>query len=221
MEFDEIMAAWALRHLVGSPAPHGMAPFLNGVPPSPDQEEMGKESQVEYGDATPEEELRIDPVNGKAYRKIDFVNFYKGSLSEWNGAKKLSVEKRIDKADGNLYTQAEFRSFYGGDAQWNESKSEISEYEVKHVERFQLSQEMLEMLAQTRKRRLERKRAEAKREKVEEQKRNQLVEESVDYGTEERNAEIKALETELNFRFTESLDSIRYEVHPWPITPLN
>ena len=83
-------------------------------------------------------ETRVDPADGNAYTREDFVAQYGGTV-EWDAAgAKLEAErraaaaleqqrlqamsaggKRIDMADGNAYTRDEFIEAYGGTVEWD------------------------------------------------------------------------------------------------------
>jgi hypothetical protein len=64
-------------------------------------------------------DLRVDPADGNAYTREDFLEHY-GSLDAWNAAEPVSSgrELRMDPTDSNWYTQAEFYAEYGSNAEW-------------------------------------------------------------------------------------------------------
>ena len=75
-----------------------------------------------------EEERRVDPTDGNAYTKDEFVQAY-GGLKEWedaagNSTTQEEVERRIDSSDGNLYTKEEFIQAYGGLKEWDAATSD-------------------------------------------------------------------------------------------------
>ena len=78
------------------------------------------------------EELRIDPADGNAYTRADFIAEY-GGTREWELAKPAAAtappavpqaaeELRIDPADGNAYTRADFIAEYGSTREWELAK---------------------------------------------------------------------------------------------------
>ena len=89
----------------------------------------------------PSDELRIDPADGSAYTRADFVAEY-GGTREWELAKPVapaapppappasaappppppSDELRIDPADGSAYTRADFVAEYGGTREWDQAR---------------------------------------------------------------------------------------------------
>ena len=77
------------------------------------------------------EERRVDPTDGNAYTKDEFVQAY-GGLKEWEDAagnstttqEEVEVERRIDPSDGNLYTKEEFIQAYGGLKEWDKATSD-------------------------------------------------------------------------------------------------
>lgn len=94
------------------------------------------------------DELRVDPADGNAYSRADFVAQY-GGTAEWDavGARMEAErqrqaaaaaeaerqrqaammgggggERRIDSSDGNAYTREEFIDAYGGTAEWDRAQ---------------------------------------------------------------------------------------------------
>lgn len=79
------------------------------------------------------EELRVDPADGQAYSRGDFVSQY-GGTAEWDAvgatmeatrqrqAAMAAGGRRVDPADGNAYTRAEFIEAYGGTAEWDRAQ---------------------------------------------------------------------------------------------------
>jgi len=82
-------------------------------------------------------ERRVDPADGNAYTKEEFIQAY-GGLKEWDLASNevsqgqnaplnqfssistsLEEERRVDPSDGNLYTKNEFVQAYGGLKEWD------------------------------------------------------------------------------------------------------
>eukprot|EP01062_Namystynia_karyoxenos_P014641 TRINITY_DN1527_c2_g1_i1.p1 TRINITY_DN1527_c2_g1~~TRINITY_DN1527_c2_g1_i1.p1 ORF type:complete len:252 (+),score=68.86 TRINITY_DN1527_c2_g1_i1:88-756(+) len=66
-----------------------------------------------------EEERRLDPVDGNAYTKQEFVKQY-GGETEWSVAAVAPAgeERRMDPVDGNRYTKKQFMQQYGGLTEW-------------------------------------------------------------------------------------------------------
>ena len=148
-------------------------------------------------------ELRVDPADGQAYSFFQFCDYY-GDLAEHRWAQ--SVPVRADPAD------AEAVQGDGGDG-------------PDSVE-FALSEDLLKRLLKQRQRRERAARAKAKQriadaaEAARERARRARHWDQV-YGQGSLRSQIRTLEAELNIAYDRAVDSVGFEVKPWPITPLN
>eukprot|EP00755_Sulcionema_specki_P008946 Sspe_Gene.42311::Locus_20544_Transcript_1_1_Confidence_1.000_Length_581::g.42311::m.42311 len=83
------------------------------------------------GNVRDDTEKRVDPTDGKAYTKEEFMDCY-GGTKEWDSAEPVqskvkvdppaSEERRQDPNDGRWYTKEMFLEYYGGTKEWDKAK---------------------------------------------------------------------------------------------------
>eukprot|EP00659_Diplonema_papillatum_P006654 gene6654-10203_t len=142
---------WAAAQRVGgAAAQRGAADSKNK--PGEKVDSSVSPSRAAKGSRSGDSERRVDPADGKAYLKSEFVACY-GGTKEWDGARPIdrptlqasevhdapesdTVEYRRDPADGRAYTKKDFVECYGGMKEWKQAERVDAREVVKDVRRI-------------------------------------------------------------------------------------
>mmetsp|Transcript_25507 Transcript_25507/g.40271 ORF Transcript_25507/g.40271 Transcript_25507/m.40271 type:complete len:223 (-) Transcript_25507:36-704(-) len=218
--FDIQVLSTALRHACSLYPP----PSFSSLCPFPPAFNIQYPGIPEY----PREETRVDPKDGRRYTCAQFSAYY-GGLKEWREAASSSdaaslPERRVDPADGKEYTKTQFKAYYGQLAEWEAADPNAPNRLDTEEGELGLSEELLRVLYNQRKKRLfekEQRKREAKKKEEQNQVLKARAEAEAKLALNVRSTtQIQMLESELDARYESATDAVGYPVHPWPIEPL-